>query len=66
MNHELGEYGRTLVRESSVPQDESPQLFEFVDGEVRRQRGLHSFFADDSDAHVRLENHSDIVAAITN
>jgi hypothetical protein len=34
--------------------------------EVRSKRRLHSFLADDSEAHVSFLDHSDIVASVPN
>jgi len=66
MDDELGENGRALVRQATVPQDKPAKLLEFIDGEVRGERCLHALFTDDTHTNVRLQNHTDIVTTITN
>ncbi len=41
-------------------------MTELFDGEVRRQTGLPSFFADDTDSDIGRLDHRDIIPAVTN
>lgn len=50
MNDKLGEFGRALVRVATVPEEEFGQVRKLVDREVGGERGLTTFFADDTDA----------------
>ena len=52
MDHELRKDSTALVTEAAMPQNQASKLFELVDGEVRRERRLHTFLADDSYADV--------------
>ena len=64
MDDELGKDGAAFVTQPAVPQNQSPEFLELVDGEVRGERGLHALLADNADADIRLENHTHVVAAV--
>ena len=48
-----------------MPQDELSQLAELLEREVRGEGGLHTFFTLNSNANVRLEDHTNIIASIS-
>ncbi len=45
MHNELGEDGTPLVRVAAVPEEQTREVAEFGEGEVRGERRLTTFFA---------------------
>ena len=64
MNDKLAQLRRPLVRVPSMPNKQLDKVAELLDAEVRRERGLAAFFADDADAYVGGLDHGDVVAAV--
>ena len=54
-----------MVGESSVPEQQSLQILELVDGEVSSKGGLHAFLSYYSDSHVSSLDHAHVVSSIT-
>jgi hypothetical protein len=52
------------VVESSMMEDKVPEMFELIDSKVRVLRRTHSFFTDDANSDVSLEDHGNIVSSI--
>ena len=66
MDDKLGQHGGSLVALASVPQHQLVEVFELIDGEVSSERRLLSFFSNDTDANVGLEDHADVISSVTN
>ena len=65
MNDELAQFGGSLVRVATVPEEEFGEVRELVDREIGCQRSLLALLADNTNADVGCLNHRDIVAAVT-
>lgn len=49
-----------------MPKNEILQMAELNEREIGGKCRLHAFFADDAEANIRLLDHGDVIATITN
>lgn len=64
MDDKLAQHWRTFVGQSSMPKNQPPQVFKFVNWKVSGQRSLLAFLTDNADTNIRLQNHTNIVTAV--
>ena len=48
VNDKLAQFGRTLIRVATMPQQELGEIAELVDGEIRGEGSLFAFFTNNS------------------
>ena len=47
-----------------MPEYESPQVLELVDGEIRGKGSLLTLFSNDTNADIRLQDHAHIITSV--
>lgn len=64
MENKLRKNSRCAVRLATMPENQLFQVTELVNGEIRGQSSLHSFLANDTNAHISFQYHANIITSI--
>jgi len=65
VEYKLRKYWWSTIAHSTMPQNQLFEIAKFFNTEIWSKRGLHTFFALNTNSCVCFKNHANIVASIT-